>query len=88
MNHMNAFERSWEARHDLPAGTLKQYRFKDESGYRLPDLAKNYRTWLEAIDSVVVELPDHFDKYESGDFMYWAEDVEKAIEDAGIKVAP
>lgn len=33
--------------------------------------------------SVVVELPDAFDKHESGDFMYWAEDVEKAIIAAG-----
>jgi hypothetical protein len=80
MNHMNSFEKSWEARHDLPAGTLKQYRFKDESGYRLPDLAKNYRTWIEAIDSVVVELSDyiHCDR----------ELCIEAIEAAGIKVAP
>lgn len=28
----------------------------------------------------------YFDKYESGDFMYWAEDIDKAIQAAGIKI--
>lgn len=42
--------------------------------------------WQGAREFIVIELPEHFDKYESGDFMYWAEDVEKAIHSSGIRI--
>lgn len=79
------FEQAYADAHSMPVETFHQYRMGDT--YRLPGIAKCWRFWNMALDSVVVELPDHFDKYESGDFMYWAEDVEKAIEAATIKFA-
>lgn len=84
MNRRESFEAAYADAHDMPVETFAQYRMGDT--YRLPGIAKCWRFWNLAIDSVVVELPDHFDKYESGDFMYWAEDIDKAIQAAGIKI--
>lgn len=88
MSRMEKFEKVWAARHGVPAETLVQYRFESKEGYRLPGMAAHFRTYCDTLDSIVIELPDHFDKYESGDFMYWAEDIDKAIEAAGLRVAP
>lgn len=56
MNRMEAFEADWAERHDMPVETFAQYRHADGSGYRLPGLSKNYRTWCNALDSVVIDL--------------------------------
>lgn len=58
MDRMESFEINWAERHDIPAETLVQYRHKDQSGYRLPDLAKNYRTWCAALDCLAKEIND------------------------------
>ncbi|MEG0064723.1 MAG: hypothetical protein RR740_08990 [Pseudomonas sp.] len=61
-----AFEQNWSERHDVPAESLAQYRHATAEGYRLPDLATNFRTfcaaleWSAKIDEanpVVVYLP-------------------------------
>lgn len=61
-----AFEQNWAERHDIPAESLAQYRHATAEGYRLPDLATNFRTfcaaldWFEEISSkntVVIYLP-------------------------------
>lgn len=60
MNHaerMTAFETSWSERHDLPLETLAQYRNAAQDGYRLPGIAKNYRTWCAAMDSLGLQIP-------------------------------
>ena len=54
-NRMESFESSWAERHDIPAESLVQYRHATKDGYRLPDMAKHYRTWCLAIDAVYLE---------------------------------
>lgn len=58
------FEINWADRHGVPAESLAQYRHESREGYRLPDMATNFRTWcaacawLEAQSApVVVKLP-------------------------------
>lgn len=46
------FEILWSLRHDVPAATLKQYRFDTKEGYRLPDMASHFRTYCDTLDSV------------------------------------
>lgn len=57
MNRMQSFEQSWAARHGVPVESMVQYRFESREGYRLPDMAAHYRTYCDALDSVVVEVP-------------------------------
>ena len=52
-----AFEQDWAERHNIPVETLAQYRHRDQEGYKLPDIAKNFRTWCNAQSKVVVMLP-------------------------------
>lgn len=42
--------------------------------------------WQASRAAVVVELPEPHDKYDSGDWMYWADQVDAALEAAGITV--
>lgn len=37
-------------------------------------------------EDVVVQLPERFDKHDSGDWTYWADGVDAAIEAAGVRV--
>jgi len=87
MNRMEAFEADWADRHDIPVDTLAQYRHADGSGYKLPDIAKNYRTWCQALDSVVVELPgtECFGSYSEEAARVAIDGCADAIEEAGIK---
>lgn len=55
MDRMKAFEKSWAERHDLPVDSLAQHRHADGSGYRLPELAKHYRTWCAVFDALEME---------------------------------
>lgn len=87
MTRQERFEAIWAAQHFVPVESLPQHRWITQDGYRDPAMAAHYRTFCNALDSIIVELPDAFDKHESGDFMYWAEDIEKAITEAGVKVA-
>lgn len=50
-----AFEAAYADAHDMPVETFAQYRMGDT--YRLPGIAKCWRFWNLALDSVVVELP-------------------------------
>ncbi|WP_417786711.1 hypothetical protein [Stutzerimonas xanthomarina] len=43
-------------------------------------------SWAESRAQIVIELPERFDKYDSGDWTYWADGVDAAIEAAGVKV--
>lgn len=42
--------------------------------------------WLASRRELVIELPERFDKYDSGDWTYWADGVDAAIEAAGVTV--
>jgi hypothetical protein len=42
--------------------------------------------WVASRAEVVIDLPERFDKYDSGDWMYWADGVDAAIESAGLTV--
>ncbi len=42
--------------------------------------------WLASRRELVIELPERFDKYDSGDWTYWADGVDAAIEAAGLTV--
>lgn len=53
---MTSFEQSWSERHDLPVETLAQYRNAAQDGYRLPGIAKNYRTWCSALDHLAQSM--------------------------------
>jgi len=60
---------------------------KDEAGDYI-----NYPTqcywlvWKASREELVIELPERFDKYDSGDWTYWADGVDAAIEAAGVMV--
>lgn len=59
----------------------------NKAGFTAVDMATAVADgFRDGAASIVIELPDAFDKYESGDFMYWAEDIEKAIIAAGGSV--
>jgi len=81
-----AFEANYASSHDLPLETFSQYRMGDT--YRLPGIASHYRTFIAAIESVVVELPAPDYSYDNFGGLLAKEDVIKAIEAAGLKVAP
>lgn len=49
------------------------------------DQQEAWRAWRASRAAVVVELPEWFDRFDSGDRAYWVEDVEKAIKAAGIR---
>ena len=85
MSRQQAFEAIYAKQHDVPAESLVQYRFESKEGYSLPGIASHYRTYCETLDSIVVELPDYFEMHDSGEKMYWAELVESAITEAGVK---
>ena len=58
MNRQQAFEAIYAKQHDVPAESLVQYRHKSKEGYSLPGIASHYRTYCEALDSILVELPE------------------------------
>jgi hypothetical protein len=89
---MESFEKNWADRHDVPVETLAQYRHADGSGYRLPGIAKNYRTWCDAIGSVEIELPaadSEFEYPHAGTTYFDGPEYRcaaiKAIEELGVK---
>ena len=57
MSLQQAFEAIYAKQHDVPAESLVQYRHKSKDGYNLPGIASHYRTYCDALDSIVVELP-------------------------------
>lgn len=63
MNRQQAFEAIYAKQHDVPAESLVQYRFESKDGYSLPGIASHYRTYCDALDSIVikVEWPDHYE---------------------------
>lgn len=89
-----AFEASWAQRHDVPAESMAQYRHQTVEGYRMPDIAKNFRTWCDAcawIESPVVHLPPMNPK--AGRLITTLaksmhNEYVKAIEASGARVAP
>lgn len=95
MSRQQAFEAIYAKQHDVPAESLVQYRHKSKDGYSLPGIASHYRTYCDALDSIVVELPDRFDeKYqdyyddvEGGCFNEgrYINDVHAALTVAGVK---
>lgn len=82
---MEKFESLWAIRHDLPAESLAQYRFESREGYRLPELAAHYRTFVETLESIVVVLPIPPNAYDLRGRVRHS-DVVKAVEAAGLKV--
>lgn len=61
-----AFEANWAERHSVPPESLVQYRHRDQEGYNLPDMAKNFRSFCAALEwaaklnqenPVIVHLP-------------------------------
>ncbi len=52
------FERIWAEQHNVPAESLKPYRWITQDGYRLPDMAAHYRTFCLTLDSLVVRFPE------------------------------
>ena len=95
MSRQQDFEAIYAKQHDVPAESLVQYRHKSKEGYSLPGIASHYRTYCEALDSIVVELPDRFDeKYQDyyddveGGFFNegrYITDVHAALTAAGVK---
>ena len=57
MSLQQAFEAIYAKQYDVPAESLVQYRHKSKDGYNLPGIASHYRTYCDALDSIVVELP-------------------------------
>ena len=44
------------------------------------------KAWQASRAALVIELPDSFSPNDCGDWAYWAELVDKAIEAAGVRV--
>lgn len=51
MTRQEAFEAHWADVHDVPAESMEKYRWADEDGYRLPDMAKAYRNFCAGWDA-------------------------------------
>lgn len=49
------------------------------------DNVKHIERMAQQLEGKVVHLPEWHDKYESGDRMYWADQVHKALYDAGVR---
>jgi len=87
MSRQQAFEAIYAKQHDVPAESLVQYRHKSKEGYNLPGIASHYRTYCEALDSIVVELPERIPKDNQGD--YWtgaANGFNQAIDTFAIRI--
>ena len=55
--------------------------------WKLEEIKQQYRdVWLASRAALVIDLPERFDKYDSGDWTYWADGVDAAIEAAGVTV--
>ena len=92
MNRQKAFEAIYAKQHDVPAESLVQYRFESKEGYSLPMIASHYRTYCQALDSIVVTLPKSIEAYGSQghhasdpDEALILEDVHAALTAAGVK---
>lgn len=85
MNRRDSFEQAYAESHDLPIETFSQYRMGDT--YRLPGIAKCWRFWNLALDSVELKLPEPDWSYENFGSLLAKDDVIKMIDDAGLKVS-
>lgn len=92
MSRQQAFEAIYAKQHDVPAESLIQYRFKSKDGYSLPMIASHYRTYCEALDSIVVELPRSIEAYGPNGYQsadpdeaLFLDDVHAALAAAGVK---
>lgn len=47
---------------------------------------ERWNIWNSALESVLIDLPDAYDKYGSGEFVYWADDVDHAITSIGLRI--
>ena len=81
MSRQQRFEQAYAEAHDLPIETFQAYRMGDT--YRLPGIAKCWRFWNMALDSVETDEPEI--RYENGPFLH-RENIIEAIEAAGIKI--
>ena len=90
MSRQHKFEQAYAESHGMPVESFEQYRMGDT--YRLPGIAKCWRFWNMALDSVVVELPNNLSaKYcllPGFDDLAFSDDCREAIEAAGLKVRP
>lgn len=86
MSRQQKFEEAYAEAHGLPIETFEQYRMGDT--YRLPGIAKCWRFWNMALDSVVVELPPEWAPVSERDdgANEMREHCVSAIEAAGLKV--
>lgn len=84
MSRQSAFELAYAEAHDMPIETFAQYRMVDT--YRLPGIAKTWRFWNLALDSVVVELPstEGFGQYSEETARVAFDCCADALDDAGI----
>lgn len=88
MSRQQAFEAIYAKQHDVPAESLVQYRFESKEGYSLPMIASHYRTYCDALDSIVVELPEGFTHHGSSDmtdYVFEAGSITSALTAAGVK---
>lgn len=92
MTRKERFEQIWSDFHAVPAESLVQYRWINQDGYRLPDMAAHYRTFCAALDSVEIKLPELNPEMFSCNVIFGHEKARseafKAIEAAGLKVKP
>lgn len=52
--------------------------------YHAGDTMDAWVAWQASRASLAVELPERFDKHDSGDWTYWADQVDAALSAAGI----
>lgn len=89
MSRQQKFEEAYAEAHGMPIETFAAYRLGDT--YRLPMIAKCWRFWNMAIDSVVVELPDSSEtigEHSSKVYGIARDEFLDAIYAAGLRVAP
>ena len=82
MNRQAKFEQACAEAHGMPVETLEAYRMGDT--YRLPGIAKFWRFWNMALDSVVVQLPEPRDTLAGPTLFRQFKD---SVEAAGLRVA-
>jgi hypothetical protein len=84
MNRQESFEKAYAEAHGLPLETFAQYRMGDT--YRLPMIAKCWRFWNLALDSIDIRLPYVLSVFsDAEDFNDAVQACREAIEKTGVK---
>ena len=86
MQHTDKAIAEFEAAYRSRYGSMPMMWSDSVAGYLSAHAAGAWWAWQASRAVLVIDLPERFDKYDSGDWTYWADGVDAAIEAAGVTV--